>query len=117
VFAWAAARCGAFRIHITSANLTHEGVSVAAHLRANSWRQKWSKDEAITLVVDYLRRGEWVPMLTMWLGDGKAELRKVLRGEYQLVIAVKEPWRLGNSIGMKNALIATGKEAFERLRE
>jgi hypothetical protein len=56
-------------------------------------------------------------MLTMWLGDGKAERKKVLRGEYQLVIAVKEPWRLGNSIGIKNALIATGKEAFERLGE
>jgi hypothetical protein len=47
VFAWAAARYGALHIHITSAYLTREGVSVAAHLRANSWRQKWSKVEAI----------------------------------------------------------------------
>jgi len=117
VFAWAAARYGAFRIHITSAYLTREGVSVAAHLRANSWRQRWSKDEAITLVVNYLRRGEWMPLLTMWLGDGKAERKKVLRGKYKIVIAAKEPWRLGNSIGAREALVATSKEAFVKLRE
>jgi hypothetical protein len=117
VFAWAAARYGALHMHITSAYLTREGVSVAAHLRANSWRQRWSKDEAITLVADYLRRGEWVPLLTMWLGDGKAERKKVLRGKYKIVIVAKEPWRLGISIGANEALVATGKEAFVKLRE
>jgi len=30
-------------------------------LRANSWKQKWSKNEAISFVADYLRRGEWAP--------------------------------------------------------
>ncbi len=29
---------------------------------------EWSKDEAIDLVASYLRRGEWAPLLTMWLG-------------------------------------------------
>ena len=117
VFAWTAARYGALRIHITSANLTREGVSVAVHLRANSWRQRWSKDEAVDLVASYLRRGEWAPLLTMWLGDGKAERKKVLRGKYKIVIAAKEPWRLGSSIGTYEALVATGKEAFERIGE
>jgi hypothetical protein len=92
-------------------------VSVAAHLRANSWRQRWSKDEAITLVADYLRRGEWVSLLTMWLGDGKAERKRVLRGKYKIVIVAKEPWRLGISIGANEALVATGKEAFIKLKE
>jgi hypothetical protein len=117
VFAWAAARYGALHMHITSAYLTREGVSVAAHLRANSWRQKWSKVEAINLVASHLRCGEWAPLLTMWLGDGKAERKKVLRGKYRIVIAVKEPWRLGSSIGAKETLVATGKEAFVKLRE
>jgi hypothetical protein len=117
VFAWVAARYGALRIHITSANLTREGVSVAVHLSANSWRQRWSKDEAVDLVASYLRRGEWTPLLTMWLGDGKAERKKVLRGKYKIVIAAKEPWRLGNSISAKEALVARGREAFERLGE
>jgi len=117
VFAWIAARYGALRIHITSANLTREGVSVAVHLSANSWRQRWSKDEAVDLVASYLRRGEWTPLLTMWLGDGKAERKKVLRGKYKLVVAAKEPWRLGNSINAKEALVARGREAFMRLRE
>jgi hypothetical protein len=53
----------------------------------------------------------------MWLGDGQAERRKVLCSKYQLVIATKEPWRLGINIGTEKALVATGREAFERLRE
>jgi len=33
------------------------------------------------------------------------------------MIANKEPWRLGKSIGTRKALIASGKEAFVKLRE
>jgi hypothetical protein len=33
------------------------------------------------------------------------------------MIAAKEPWRLGSSIGVRKALIASGKEAFVKLRE
>jgi hypothetical protein len=117
VFAWVAARYGELRVRIASANLTREGVSVAVHLRANSWRQRWSKDEAVDLVASYLRRGEWTPLLTMWLGDGKAERKKALHGKYKLVVAAKEPWRLGSSKSTREALVATGKEAFERLGE
>jgi hypothetical protein len=117
MFAWSATRYGELYIYVDSANLTHEGVSIAVYLRANSWRQKWGKDEAISLVVDYLRRGEWAPLLTMWLGDGEAKRRKVLRGEYRLVIAAKEPRRLGINISTRGALVASGKEAFVKLRE
>jgi hypothetical protein len=53
----------------------------------------------------------------MWLGDGQAEQGKVLSSEYKLMIAAKEPWRLGSSIGVCKALIASGKEAFVKLRE
>jgi hypothetical protein len=117
VFAWAAARYGEFYIRIASVNLTREGVSVLVRLRANSWKQKWSKAEAIDLVASHLRRGEWAPLLTMWLGDGKVKRGRVLRGEYKLVIAAKNPWRLGLSIGTNEALVATGREAFVKLRE
>ena len=117
VFAWTAVRYGALHIRVASANLTREGVSVSVRLRANSWRQRWSKGEAVDLVASYLRRGEWASLLTMWLGDGQAERRKVLSSEYKLMIAAKEPWRLGSSIGVCKALIASGKEAFVKLRE
>jgi hypothetical protein len=117
VLAWVATRYGALRVRIASANLTREGVSVAVHLSANSWRQRWSKDEAVDLVASHLRRGEWTPLLTMWLGDGKAERKKALHGKYKLVVAAKEPWRLGSSIGAEKALVARGREAFERLGE
>jgi hypothetical protein len=117
VFAWAAVRYGKFRIRIASVNLTREGVSVLVHLRANSWRQKWSKDEAIDLVASHLRRGEWAPLLTAWLGDGKVKRGRVLRGDYKLVIAAKEPWRLGLDVGTNEALVATGREAYLKLRE
>jgi hypothetical protein len=87
------------------------------HLRANSWRQRWSKAEAVDLVASHLRRGEWAPLLTAWLGDGETKRREVLSSKYRLVIAAKEPWRLGNSIGARKALVATGREAIVKLRE
>jgi hypothetical protein len=117
VFAWTATRYGELYIHVESINLTHERISVSVHFRANSWRQKWGKAEAVDLVASYLRREEWASLLTMWLGDGQAERRKVLSSEYKLMIAAKEPWRLGNSIGVCKALIASGKETFAKPRE
>jgi len=117
VFAWAAARYGELYACVLSTNLTHEGVSIEAYIKAKSWRQRWSKDEAISLVADYLRRGEWTPMLTMWLGDGKARWRNILQSKYELLVATKEPWRLGIRKGAYEALVATGKEAFVKLRE
>ncbi len=117
VFAWTATRYGELYIRVALVNLTQEGVSVLVHLRANGWKQKWSKAEAVDLVASHLRREEWAPLLTMWLGDGQAERRKVLSSEYKLMIANKEPWRLGHSVGTRKALVATGKEAFAKLKE
>jgi hypothetical protein len=117
VFAWVTTRYGALYIRIDIVILTHEGVSMSIQIKAKSWRQKWSKNEAIDLVADYLRRGEWAPLLTTWLGDGEAKQKKVLHSRYELVIAAKEPWRLGLGIGTRKALVASGKEAFRRLRE
>ena len=71
VFAWAVARYGELYIRVESVNLTREGVSVLIRIIARSWRQRWSKNEAISLVADYLRRGEWAPLLTAWLGGGR----------------------------------------------
>jgi len=117
VFAWTAARYGELYIRIASVILTREGVSVSIRIKARGWKQRWSKDEAIDLVASHLRRGEWAPLLAAWLGDGKARLKKVLHGEYELVIAAKEPWRLGLGVGTYEALVATGREAFVKLRE
>jgi hypothetical protein len=117
VFAWAAARYGELYVCVLSTNLTHEGVSIEVYIKAKSWRQRWSKDEAISLVAEYLRRGEWTPMLTMWLGDGKARWRNILQSKYELLVATKEPWRLGIRKGAYEALVATGREAFVKIRE
>jgi len=117
MFAWTATRYGALRAYVTSINLTREGASVLVHFRANSWRQKWSKVEAVDLVASHLRRGEWVPLLTTWLGDGEAERKRVLRGDYKIVVAAREPWRLGSSKSTRKALVASGKEAFVKLKE
>jgi hypothetical protein len=116
-FAWTATRYGELYVYVASANLTREGVSVEVAIIAKSWRQRWSKAEATDLVASHFKRGEWAPLLTTWLGDGKAKRRDVLRGLYRLVISAKEPWRLGNSIGTYEALVARGREAFERLGE
>jgi hypothetical protein len=73
LFAWTATRYGALHAYVTSVNLTREGASMSIRIIARSWRQKWSKDEAIDLVASHLRRGEWTPLLTVWLGDGKSK--------------------------------------------
>jgi hypothetical protein len=117
LFAWTATRYGALRAYVTSVNLTREGASVSIRIIARSWRQKWNKAEAIDLVASHLRRGEWTPLLTAWLGDGKSKRNDILGGDYKLVIVAKEPWRLGNSISAKEALVARGKEAFVKLRK
>ncbi len=117
VFAWVATRYGEIYIRIASVKLTREGVSVSMHIAARSWRQRWSKAEAVDLAAGHLRREEWAPIITAWLGDGQTDRKKVLHGDYQLVIIAKEPWRLGISIGTRKALVATGKEAFVKLKE
>ena len=117
VFAWTATRYGKLYIYIVSIILTRKGASVSIQIVVSGWRQRWSKAEAIDLVASHLKRGEWAPLLTMWLGDGEAKRREVLRGEYQLVIVAKEPWRLGSSRSTYEALVARGKEAFVKLRE
>jgi hypothetical protein len=87
------------------------------HIVARSWRQKWSKNEAVDLVISHLRHGEWAPLLAMWLGDGKTRRERVLRSKYEVMIIAKEPWKLDIRTGAREALVAAGKEAFERLRE
>jgi hypothetical protein len=117
VFAWIATRYGVVYTYIASVTLTHQGVSIHVYSKARSWRQRWSKNEAISLVAEYLRRGEWAPLFTMWLGDGKARWNKILYGKYVVSIATKEPWRLGLGVSTYEAIVATGREAFERLRK
>ena len=117
LFAWVATRYGELHAYVASVNLTHKGASVLIHITARSWKQKWSKDEAIDLVINHLRHGEWAPLLTTWLGDGKVRRKRVLRSKYEVIIIAKEPWKLGIRTGAREALVAAGKEAFERLRE
>jgi hypothetical protein len=115
VFAWTATRYGELYIRIGSVNLTREGMSVIIHIIARSWRQRWSKDEAADLVVSHFGRGEWTPLLTMWLGDGNVRWKKILYGKYVVSIAAKEPWRLGLGVSTYEAIVATGREAFVKL--
>jgi hypothetical protein len=117
VFAWIAARYGKIYTYIASVTLTHQGASIHVYSKARSWRQRWSKNDAISLVADYLRRGEWAPLFTMWLGDGKARWRKVLRGKYVVSIVAKELWRLGLGVSTYEAVVAAGREAPVKLRE
>jgi len=53
----------------------------------------------------------------MWLGDGNVRWKKILYGKYVVSIAAKEPWRLGLGVSTYEAVVATGREAFVKLRE
>jgi virulence-associated protein VagC len=114
VFAWAVVRNGALYIRVDTVNLTREGVSVVIRMIARSWRERWSKDEAVTLVLNHFKHGEWTPLFTMWLGDGEANNNATLRGKY-VVIASKEPKKIGKPIGRYEAV--SGTEAFAKLRD
>ena len=115
--AWAAVRHGELLIRVASASLTREGASIHMHIKAKGWRQRWDKGEAVGLVAEHFKRGEWAPLLTMWLGDGVTELKNVVSGVYRLIVAMKEPWRLGSAISTWEALAARGKEAYKKLRD
>jgi hypothetical protein len=104
-------------MRVASVNLTREGISVSIQIIAKSWRQRWSKDEAVDLVASHLRHSEWTPLLTMWLGDGKTRRGRVLRSKYEVRISTKEPWKLGLVVSACEAVVATGREAFVKLRE
>jgi hypothetical protein len=93
-------------------------VSTLVHIEAKDWKQRWGIAEAVDLTINHFRRGEWTPLLTMWLGDGVVDRKEILKGKRRLIIANKEPWRLGNKGKVKHTTqIATGKEAFIKLRE
>jgi hypothetical protein len=77
MFAWVVTRYGELRAYVDSVNLTREGVSVQIRITARGWRQRWSKNEAIDLVASHFKRGEWTPLLTMWLGDGISEKKRI----------------------------------------
>jgi len=117
VFSWVATRYGVLHMNIDSVSLTYEGASVSVRIKAKDWRQMWAKAEAIDLVMSHFKLGVWAPLFTMWLGDGEAGKKRVLRSKYELVVAAKEPWKLGLPISTEEALVATGKEAFVKLRE
>ena len=50
-------------------------------------------------------------------GGWESKVVKLLRGRYIVSIAAKEPWRLGLGVSPYEALVATGREAFVKLRE
>lgn len=85
-------------------------------MRAKNWTQL-NKEVVVKLVVQNFKQGNWVPLLTMWLGDGVNTRNKVLSGEYELIISSKDPQRLGQILKTGLALVTSGKKAFIKLRE
>jgi hypothetical protein len=89
VFAWTATRYGALYIRIDTVILTHEGVSMSIQIKAKSWRQRWSKNEAIDLVADYLRRGEWAPSSLRGWGMGRPSRKRYCIADTSLLLRLR----------------------------
>jgi hypothetical protein len=115
VFAWATVRYGELFMHVASVNLTHQGASITVSMTARDWLQLWKKEETINLVLKSFREGELLPLLSMWLGDGKARWNRI--GRFEVVISAKEPWRIGKVAGDYEAVVAKGCDVFTRLIE
>jgi hypothetical protein len=114
MFAWAVTRYGMLYMYISSVNSTHQGISITMSMVARGWRQ-WRKEETINMVLTYLRQGELMPLLSMWLGDGKARWNRI--GRFEVVIATKDPWKIGRATGDYEAVAAKGRDVFMRLAE
>jgi hypothetical protein len=116
VFARVATRYGELRAHVSSANLTREGVSALIHNHRKKLEAEVEQGRGHRPHEPPQARG-MSALLTMWLGDDQAERWNVLSSDYQLGIATKEPWRLDLGVCTNEALIATGREAFKGLRD
>jgi hypothetical protein len=115
LIAWTSVRFGRVWIRIDAVNLTSDGVTVHVVTRASDWEKPPKKEEAIKRVVEYFKQGEWLPLLAMWLGDGLNSRFNAIQGIYHIMMAIKEPEKIGRPCGKHQALIATGKDAYIKL--
>ena len=120
IFAWAATRPGKMWIYISQINLVSTGVTVLVELVSLSWRERWSKEEAIRSALSYVKSGELTPLVTWFLGDGVAELEIVIGQRYVLQIGMKDDLieRYGLERRKRNcATIARGRDVFRQLMD
>ncbi|AAL64453.1 hypothetical protein PAE2811 [Pyrobaculum aerophilum str. IM2] len=93
LYAWLATRPGDVQLGILRINLTNRGVSPIFFAVSKSWRQRWSKEEAIRGVLESYKNGELKPLLTWWLGDGSVKWSFVEKRHYKLRIAIKNEYK------------------------
>lgn len=93
LYAWLATRPGHVQLSIYRINLTNRGISPLFAAVSKSWRQKWSKEDAIMKVLVYYKKGEVRPLLTWWLGDGSVEWSFVDKRHYKLRLTVKDEYK------------------------
>ena len=93
LYAWLATRPGHVQLSIYRINLTNRGVSPLFAAVSKSWRQKWSKEDAIVKVLEHYKKGEMRPLLTWWLGDGSVKWSFVDKRHYKLRLTVKEEYK------------------------
>ncbi len=73
LIAWLATRPGDARVHLHRVNINAKGLSLQLHIVAKNWEQRWSKEEAQSLAIEALQKGDYRPLLTWFLGDGIAD--------------------------------------------
>ena len=115
LFAWTSVRFGRVWVRIDAVNLTRDGATINILVRASDWGKPPKKEEAIERVVEYFKQGEWLPLLSMWLGDGINTRSKAVNGLYHIMLSAKEPEKVGKPCGKYQALVITGKDAYIKL--
>jgi hypothetical protein len=116
LIAWTSVRFGRVNVRIDIVHLTSDGATINFAIRSNYWEKPPKKEKAIERTMFYFKQGEWLPLLAMWLGDGMSRRYHIVRGVYHLMISAKEPEKIGRKCGPYQALIATGKDAYVRLK-
>jgi len=67
------------------------------------------------MVFTCFRQGELAPLLTMWLGDGKARWGRI--GRFEIAVAAKELWKIGRATGDYEAVVTKGHDVLMRSAE
>jgi hypothetical protein len=125
LYAWLAVRPGRVKIYLPRLNLTRHGASPMFVAVAECHIQAWSKDEAQKLAIEYIKRGDYRPLLTWWLGDGSVKWSFVEKRHYKLRISAGDniKQQLTQLVGgfyerrEKYFYLAGGKRLFKDLIE
>ncbi len=121
VFSWLYTRPGEATVYIRRVNITSHGLSLNVYVKS-SWREQWTKEEALLEVLRAYMAGDLRPLFTWWLGDGIVDWNmRVVQFAIGIVkfrgIVAEIAKALGGRVkfGRNRIIVSRGRELAKRL--